>query len=178
MVRAEPTSTPEELDGGNVGAWREFAMPDEATLGEVYARHVIPAAIQCAREILARMAVDPAYRGAPLASFGGAVVGQHRPALRQDRLAFAWDDHPDQILRRVRAAPFGVRTELGGQPVNVYDAHPHDVEDVGSPSPPEHGGPPGPDRRPPRRRGAGRDRRAARSGSARPRSSPPTAAGG
>jgi putative two-component system protein, hydrogenase maturation factor HypX/HoxX len=132
MVRAEPTSTPEELDGGNVGAWREFAMPTEATMGEVYARHVIPAAIDCAREILARMAVDPAYSGVPLASFGSAAVGRHRPALRQDRLGFAWDDHPDQILRRVRAAPFGVRTELGGRPVNVYDAHPHDVTDAWS----------------------------------------------
>ena len=130
MVRAEPASTPEELDGGNVGAWREFAMPDGATMGEVYARHVIPAAIDCAREILARMAIDPAYRGAPLASFGRAAVTRHRPALRQDRLAFTWDDHPDQILRRVRAAPFGVRTELGGQRVNVYDAHPHDLEDA------------------------------------------------
>jgi putative two-component system hydrogenase maturation factor HypX/HoxX len=131
MVRAEPTSTPEDLDGGNVGAWREFAMPAGATMGEVYARNVIPAAIDCAREILARMAVDPAYRGAPLASFGRAAVGRHRPALRQDQLAFSWDDHPDQILRRVHAAPFGVRTELGGQPVNIYDAHPHDVTDAG-----------------------------------------------
>jgi putative two-component system hydrogenase maturation factor HypX/HoxX len=132
MVRAEPTSTPEELDGGNVGAWREFAMPTEATMGEVYAQYVIPAAIDCAREILARMAVDPAYSGVALASFGPAAVGRHRPALRQDRLAFAWDDHPGQILRHIRAAPFGVRTELGGQPVNVYDAHPHEVEDAWS----------------------------------------------
>ena len=129
MVRAEPASTPEELDGGNVGAWREFAMPAEATLGEVYAQHVVPAAIDCAREILARMAIDPAYRGVPLADFGRAAAGRHRPALRQDRLAFGWDDHPDQILRRVRAAPFGVRTELGGRPVNVYDAQPHEVTD-------------------------------------------------
>jgi putative two-component system hydrogenase maturation factor HypX/HoxX len=131
MVRAEPASTPQELDGGNVGAWREFAMGTGATMGEVYARHVIPAAIDCAREILARMAIDPAYRGAPLASFGRAAVGRHRPALRQDRLAFSWDDPPDQILRHVHAAPFGVRTELAGQPVNVFDAHPHDVEDAG-----------------------------------------------
>ena len=132
MVRAEPASAPEELDGGNVGAWREFAMPAEATLGEVYAWHVVPAAIECAREILARMGIDPAYRGVPLADFGRGAAGRYRPALRQDRLAFAWDDHPDQILRRVRAAPFGVRTELGGRPVNVYDAHPHDVTDTRS----------------------------------------------
>ncbi|HKQ00428.1 MAG TPA: enoyl-CoA hydratase-related protein [Actinomycetes bacterium] len=132
MVRAEPASAPEELDGGNVGAWREFAMPAEATLGEVYAQHVVPAAIDCAREILARMAIDPAYRGVPLADFGRAAAGRHRPALRQDRLAFAWDDHPDRILRCVHAAPFGVRTELGGRPVNVYDAHPHDVTDARS----------------------------------------------
>ena len=132
MVRAEPAGTPEDLDGGNVGAWREFAMPAGATMNEVYARHVIPAAIDCAREILARMAVDPAYSGMPLGSFGQAAVGRHRPPLRQDRLAFAWDDHPDQILRHIRAAPFGVRTELGGQPVNVYDAHPHDVQDAWS----------------------------------------------
>ena len=132
MVRAEPASTPEELDGGNVGTWREFAMPAEATLGEVYAQHIVPAAIDCAREILARMAIDPAYRGVPLADFGRGATGRHRPALRQDRLAFAWDDHPDQILRRVRAAPFGVRTELGGRPVNVYDAHSHDVTDARS----------------------------------------------
>jgi hypothetical protein len=43
------------------------------------------------------MAVDPAYSGTPLTSFERAVVGQHRPALRQDRLAFAWDDHRDRM---------------------------------------------------------------------------------
>src|SRR5262245_2478758 len=128
MVRAEPAASAEELDGVNVGAWREFAIPAEATMNEVYAQHVIPAAITCAREILARMAVDPGYVGVPLASFGRSTAGRYRPVLRQDRLAFTWDDDPDDILRRVRAAPLGARTELAGQPVNVYDAHPHDVE--------------------------------------------------
>jgi len=127
MVRAEPARAADELDGGNVGPWREFAMPTGANMGEVYAQHIIPAAIDCAYEILAQMAVDPAYSGVPLASFGLAAVGRHRPALGQDRLAFTWDDRPDQILRHIRAAPFGVRTELGDQPVNAYDAHPHDV---------------------------------------------------
>ena len=53
--------------------------------------------MDCAREILARMAVDPAYSGTPLAGFGRAVVGQHRLALHQDRLAFAWVDHRDRM---------------------------------------------------------------------------------
>ena len=43
------------------------------------------------------MAVDPAYSGTPLTSFERAVVAQHRLALRQDRLAFAWVDHRDRM---------------------------------------------------------------------------------
>ena len=83
MVRAEPASTPEELDGGNVGAWREFAIGTGATIGEVYARHVIPAAIDYAREILARMAIDPAYRGA------GSSTPPMTPAPRHGRTSSA-----------------------------------------------------------------------------------------
>jgi putative two-component system protein, hydrogenase maturation factor HypX/HoxX len=128
MVRAEPSTSAEDLDSGNVGAWREFAMPAGATMAEVYAQYSIPAAVECAREILDQMAVRPAYTGAPLAAHGRPAAGRYRPALRQDRLAFSWKDHPDDILRRVRAAPFGVRTVLAGRPVNVYDAHPHVAE--------------------------------------------------
>jgi putative two-component system protein, hydrogenase maturation factor HypX/HoxX len=130
MVRAEPAASAEDLDAGNIGAWREFAMPAGATMSEVYAQHVIPAAIDCAHEILARMATNPGYSGVPLADDGRSAAGRCRPALRQDRLVFAWDDASDDILRRVRAAPFGVRAELAGQPVNVYDAHPHTVENL------------------------------------------------
>jgi putative two-component system protein, hydrogenase maturation factor HypX/HoxX len=126
MVRAERASRPEELDSGNVGAWRVFAMPEGATMAEVYAQHVVPLAIDCAREILDRMAIDPSYVGVPLASgYGRSVAGRHRPALRQDRLAFGWEDSADDIVRRIHAAGFGVRTELAGQPVSVYDAHPN-----------------------------------------------------
>ncbi|HEY8524793.1 MAG TPA: enoyl-CoA hydratase-related protein [Acidimicrobiales bacterium] len=127
MVRAEPADRVEHLDSGNVGAWREFPMPD-ASLPEVYAQYVTPAAVDCAREVLERMAVDPGYVGEPLAAHGDAVRGRYRPVLRQDRLAFSWDDPPDEIVRRIRAAPFGVRTELAGRPVNAFDAHHHDVD--------------------------------------------------
>jgi hypothetical protein len=56
------------------------------------------------------MAVDPAYSGKPLTSFERAVVGQHRLALRQDRLAFAWVDHRD---RRPRRAPLTMVSPSG-----------------------------------------------------------------
>ena len=127
MVRAEPSRSARDLDSGNVGVWREFAMPADASMAEVYAQHVVPAAIDCARKILDRMATDPAYTGAPL-TYQRSAHGRHRPVLRQDRLAFSWDDHPDDILRHVRAATFGVRTELAGRPVSVYDAHPHGLD--------------------------------------------------
>jgi putative two-component system hydrogenase maturation factor HypX/HoxX len=123
MVKAEPATEAEELDGGNVGAWREFPLLPDATMAEAYAQYVIPAAIACAREILGQMATDPAYRGVPLADCRPARLGQYRRPLRQEHLAFTWEAPAEEILRRVRAAPFGVRVELAGQQVNVYDAH-------------------------------------------------------
>jgi methionyl-tRNA formyltransferase len=126
MVRAEPSVAARDLDSGNVGAWREFPVPPDVTVGELYAQQMTPAALACAREVLDRMRVDPGYVGVPLASFGDEVRGRFRPALSQAALAFSWEDHPEDIARRIRAATFGVRTELAGQPVNVFDAHPHD----------------------------------------------------
>ena len=128
MVRAEPAASAEDLDSGNVGAWREFPLPADATVGEAYAQYVTPAAVACAREVLARMRDEPGYVGAPLAGFGDAVRGRFRPALKQADLAFDWEEGPEAIARRIRAATFGVRTELAGQPVNVFDAHPHDTD--------------------------------------------------
>jgi putative two-component system protein, hydrogenase maturation factor HypX/HoxX len=123
IVKAEPATDAQDLDGGNVGAWREFHLPTDATMAEAYAQYVIPAAIACAREILGHMATNPGYRGVPLAACPPARPGQYRPALRQAELAFDWTLAAQEILPRVWAAPFGVRTELAGQPVNIYDAH-------------------------------------------------------
>jgi putative two-component system protein, hydrogenase maturation factor HypX/HoxX len=123
MVKAEPATGAQDLDGGNVGAWREFPLPTDATMAEAYAQYIIPAAIACAREILGQMATNPGYRGVPLAACPPARPGQYRPALRQAELAFDWQLAAQEILPRVRAAPFGVRTDLAGQPVNIYDAH-------------------------------------------------------
>jgi putative two-component system protein, hydrogenase maturation factor HypX/HoxX len=123
MVKAEPATNVKDLDGGNIGAWREFALPTGVTMAEAYAQHSIPAAVGCAREILGQMATDPGYHGVPLAQCEPARAGQYRPALRQAQLAFDWAWPADEILLRIRAAPFGVRTEIAGQPANIYDAH-------------------------------------------------------
>jgi putative two-component system protein, hydrogenase maturation factor HypX/HoxX len=123
MVKAEPAADAQDLDSGNIGAWREFPLPTDATMAEVYAQYSIPAAIGCAQEILELMAADPAYSGVPLAACPPARPGQYRPALRQDQLAFDWACPAEDILLRVRAAPFGVRTQLAGRPVNIYDGH-------------------------------------------------------
>jgi putative two-component system protein, hydrogenase maturation factor HypX/HoxX len=128
MVRAEPAVEASDLDSGNVGAWREFPMPEDASVSEIYAQYVTPAAIECAREILGRLAADRGYVGSPLAAHGSAVLGRYRPALRQEQLAFSWEDEPEEIVRRIRAAPLGVRAELGSRSVNVFDAHHHDAD--------------------------------------------------
>jgi putative two-component system hydrogenase maturation factor HypX/HoxX len=128
MLRAEPVTTVEQLDSGNVGAWREFAMPEDASLSEIYAEYVTPAAIECAREILARMAVERAFTGVPLGVHAPGAEVRYWPVLRQQQLAFSWEDEPDDIARRIRAASLGVRAELGGRPVNVFDAHHHDSD--------------------------------------------------
>jgi putative two-component system hydrogenase maturation factor HypX/HoxX len=128
MVRAEPVTAADQLDSGNVGAWREFAMPADASMTEIYAQHVTPAAVACAREILARVAEQPGYAGEPLAAHGPAARGRYRGVLRQDDLAFDWTDAPTDIVRRIRAATLGVRTGLGSSPANVFDAHHHDSD--------------------------------------------------
>ena len=164
---AEPASSAEELDGGNVGAWRSSPCRPRPP----WARSTLNTSSR--RRSSARERSWPGWPSTRRTAAcpwptSVAATGRHRPALRQDRLAFAWDDHPDQILlRRVRAAPFGVRTELGGQPVNVYDAHLHDVTGARSRAP-GPGWTAWPDRGPPRRRRAGRDRRGRR-GVDRPR---------
>lgn len=126
MVRAEPSVQARDLDSGNVGAWREFPLPPDATVGELYAQQVTPAALACTREVLDRMRVDSGHVGVPLSVFGDDVRGRFRPALSQAALTFSWEDPAEGIARRIRAATFGVRTELAGQPVNVFDAHLHD----------------------------------------------------
>jgi hypothetical protein len=104
MVRAEPAESPEQLDSGNVGAWREFALPSDATASEIYSQYVTPAAVACAREILVRMEGDLRYVGVPPAAFGDAVRGRIRPVLSQERLRLLRDLGKIPPFQRVSGA--------------------------------------------------------------------------
>ena len=111
----------EEAGAGPIWATRTFALPaTPPRKSSLYQGPVADAAVECAREVLAK-AADPAFRPVP----ADGPVSPHRLMLQDDR-AFDWDQPTEQILRRVRAADGqpGVRTEVAGLEVFAYDAHP------------------------------------------------------
>ena len=169
MVRAEPASTPEELTAATPapGGVRHARWGHHGR-GLCPVRH--PGGDRlCARDPRL-MAIDPAYRGAPLASF--RPRGRRAPpGARQDRLAFTWNDHPDQILRRVRGRPVRGADRAWRPAGERLRRAPARRRGRRGPPASDRGAPPWPDRRPPRRRGAGRDRRRRR-GLDRPRQAP------
>jgi putative two-component system hydrogenase maturation factor HypX/HoxX len=124
----------EEMDAGPIWATRTFPMPTEAPRKSVlYNGPVADAALQCVLEVV-RKAADPTFSPTPLAAAYRPVSGTGlQPTLRQDDRAFGWEDDPETIVRRIRAADGfpGVRTEVAGVRVNAFDAYPGDI--VGRP---------------------------------------------
>ena len=117
----------EEMDAGPIWATRTFPMPAEAPRKSVlYNGPVADAALECVLEVV-RKADDPAFTPTPLARAARPVPGTGlQPTLRQADRSFDWDDDAETIVRRIRAADGfpGVRTELAGMTVNVFDAYP------------------------------------------------------
>ncbi len=110
----------DEMDGGPVWAWREFAMR-AATKASLYRREVTEAALECVFEALARLqsgetnAPTPANRG----------EGRARPACgaNERRIDFARHGVGD-ALRIVRASDGspGALVSLFGQDWRAFDA--------------------------------------------------------
>ncbi|GAA0920198.1 hydrogenase maturation protein [Pseudonocardia zijingensis] len=114
-----------EMDAGPIWATREFPLPAEPPRkSALYAGPVTEAASALAREVVAKVS-DPRFRPRPLDYSRPGVRGRLRPTMRQVDRAFSWSDPTDEVLRRIRAADGspGVRTELAGLPVSVFDAH-------------------------------------------------------
>lgn len=113
------------MDAGPIWGTRTFALPaDPPRKSSLYAGPVTEAAVALAREVVAKVA-DPAFAPRPLDYSRPGVRGRPRPVMRQADRAFSWSDSTEEVLRRIRAADGspGVRTELAGLPVSVFDAH-------------------------------------------------------
>lgn len=117
----------EEMDAGPIWAHREFDLPaDPPRKSVLYGGRVADAALACALEVVEH-AADPSFRPVPLTEAPRPVPDARlRPLLKQVDRAFDWADDPRPVLRAIRAADGfpGVRTELAGQTVSLFDAHP------------------------------------------------------
>lgn len=116
----------EEMDAGPIWGSRRFATPaDPPRKSALYNGAVTEAAIALVHEVVAKAAI-PGLRPRPLDALDPEVTGRPRPLMRQADRTFAWSDPTAHVVRRVRAADGfpGVRTELCGVEVSVFDAHP------------------------------------------------------
>jgi putative two-component system hydrogenase maturation factor HypX/HoxX len=118
----------DEMDAGPVWATRTFPIDplDPPRKSALYGGPVTDAAVELAREVVAKVA-DPLFVPLPLDDHGpSAVRGRLRPLMAQADRSFSWEEPTADILRRIRAADGfpGVRTTLAGAEVSVFDAHP------------------------------------------------------
>ncbi|GGO97818.1 enoyl-CoA hydratase-related protein [Wenjunlia tyrosinilytica] len=116
----------EEMDAGPVWATRTFAVGAETPRkSSLYNGPVADAAVELVHEVVGK-AADPGFAPRPLGRGAAEVIGRARPLMRQEDRAFSWADDTAHVLRRIRCGDGspGVRTELLGLPVSVFDAHP------------------------------------------------------
>lgn len=112
-----------EMDAGPVWATRRFPVPAAPPRkGDLYAGPVTDAAVRLALDVAAK-AAQPGFTPVPLESC--RARGRLRPRMTQADRAFSWSEPTAHVLRRIRAADGspGVRTELAGLAVSVFDAH-------------------------------------------------------
>jgi len=113
-----------EMDAGDVHATVEFRMR-EATKSSLYRNEVTTAAVAALSLALGNIA-----RGqppTPAAALAPSARGRARPLLAQAARAIDWNvDDTATVLRKVRAADGvpGVRGDVLGQSVYLFDAHP------------------------------------------------------
>jgi putative two-component system protein, hydrogenase maturation factor HypX/HoxX len=119
-------SAVDEFDAGDIWSSRTFRMPAGIPRkSALYAGPVADAAVEVVRETLDRIA-DLGFRPASQHLDRRPAATGIRPLMRQSDRAFGWDHDADRVLRAIRAADGapGIRTQLCGRPVRVFDAHP------------------------------------------------------
>jgi putative two-component system protein, hydrogenase maturation factor HypX/HoxX len=124
----------EEMDAGPIWGTRTFAV-GAPRKSDLYNGAVTDAALELVHEAVAK-AADPSFVPEPVDPRRPDVRDRFRPTVRQVDRAFRWSDPSEYILRRIRAADGspGVRSELCGVPVSLFDAH--ESRAAGEPSEP------------------------------------------
>ncbi len=113
-----------EMDGGDIWASAGFPMRD-ATKSSLYRNEVTEAAVVALKLALGR--IERGEKPLPLDYSRPGVRGRPRPPMRQPDRAIDWSaDGTAMVLRKIRAADGapGVRDEILGEQVYLYDAHP------------------------------------------------------
>jgi putative two-component system hydrogenase maturation factor HypX/HoxX len=112
----------EEMDAGPIWGTRSFPV-GQVRKSDLYNGPVTEAALALIHEVVDQ-ALDRSFVPEPLDEGRSDVRGRLRPVARQVDRTFGWTDPSRHILRRIRAADGspGVRTELLGRPVAVFDA--------------------------------------------------------
>ncbi len=113
-----------EMDAGDIWASASFPMR-AATKSSLYRNEVTEAAVKVLDLTLQRLARGETPE--PLDYSKSGVRGRQRPAMQQSDRAIDWRaDDTATVLRKIRAADGspGVRDEVLGQRVFLYDAHP------------------------------------------------------
>lgn len=113
-----------DMDAGPVWASATFPMR-AATKSSLYRREVTDAAVEAVFTALDRTRSGAFVARRPDAA-DPAVRGRARPSCRQSDRAIDWEsDTTDLVLRKIRSADGtpGVRDELFGRAVRLFDAH-------------------------------------------------------
>ena len=117
-----------EMDAGDVWATVSFPMR-AAAKSSVYRREVTDAAVNAVKLALERLQ-DSGFRPQPLPPNPDGSVGRWRPAFTAAQRQINWQrDNTATVLRRIRAADGnpGVRDEILGLPVRLYNAWPESL---------------------------------------------------
>ncbi len=116
-----------EMDAGDVWASVGFALR-EATKSSLYRNEVTEAAVAALK--LALAGIERGEKPMPLDYRRPDVRGRMRPPMRQSDRTIDWAaDSAATVLRKIRAADGapGVRDEILGEQVYLYDAHREDA---------------------------------------------------
>jgi putative two-component system protein, hydrogenase maturation factor HypX/HoxX len=114
-----------EMDAGPVWAWREFPMRC-APKSSLYRFEVTEAAVAAVLEAVERFA-GGVFRPEPVDPADPEIRGRWRESVKQAQRTIDWArDDTVTVLRKIHSADGypGVRDELAGLPVRLYDTHP------------------------------------------------------